>query len=63
MTTKSSSESPCAYCSVAGRALGIELTDEDLEVMERLRRQQELPPEDPEREGLGDRVAPQHSGT
>src|SRR5258707_1258382 len=32
-----------------GRALGIELADEDLEVMKRPRGQQQLPPENPKR--------------
>ena len=58
-TTKSSSESPCAYGSASGRAADVELAGEDLEVVERPRGQQHLPPENPERE-TRPVCAPQH---
>jgi hypothetical protein len=50
MTTKSSSESPWARL-LARRAADLELSREDLEVVERFRRQRQLAAEDPEREG------------
>src|SRR4029078_13141307 len=43
----------------SGRALGGELADEDLEVMERVRAKNQLPPENPDRETRAV-VAPQH---